>query len=329
MHGGDVSVLSAEGEGAIFTLAIPLVSDATADLREDVAQETPVDSFKWEKIAEDASSRVNTEADDASSMEKEFRVLLVDDNDDMLSFLREIFSADYEIVTGRNGREAMDILIGTDDLPDIIVSDVMMPEMDGFELAESVRTDRRFEGIPILLLTARTDVPDRLTGFRRGATDYIAKPFNARELLARANAQIHLKILRDRLARTNERLYDKLKAATGEEAQPVSDASREKVAKVIEFIKENYDTDLSREGLAAAVGLSPDHFSRIFNQVTGSKIAEYVNGLRVAEAEKRLVESDATVTEIAYAVGFDTVKTFNRAFRKITGITPSEYRVRN
>jgi len=347
LHGGDVLVDSSEGEGSNFTLVIPRrekgdanVSDKTGSVLSNhigtenspVAAEysTPVSPEIWKTLTVQDKSKKNTSEPGNGN---DLKLLLVEDNSDMLEFLRDILSSHYNLFTAGTGREAIDYLESAGELPDIIVSDIMMPGMDGIEFLEYVRKQQKYDGIPVIFLSARADIETRLSGFDTGAADYIVKPFNGRELLARIKAHLDMKSLRDRLERANESLYAELKAAqsgagnSNKLKSPVSEESEEKVLRVVEFIRQNFTSDLSREGMAAAVDLSADYLSRVFNKVTGKRIDEYISELRVEEAKKRLKETDRTVTAIAFDVGFDNIRTFNKAFAASAGMTPTEWRI--
>jgi YesN/AraC family two-component response regulator len=211
--------------------------------------------------------------------------------------------------------------------PDLILADVMMPEMDGYEMTEKIRQNNEYDGIPIILLTAKAGTDMKLAGFTRGANDYVVKPFNPRELEARIKSQLDLKRLRDKLQRNNERLYEKLQAKVGAvKSNEVSELSKEKIEEIKVFIEENYDSDITRDGLAKAVNMNPDHLGKVFNQHLGMKIGDYVNKLRIEEAARRLRETKDEVIVIAYDVGFESLRTFNRVFGNVMEMTPAKYR---
>lgn len=337
LHGGDVSVESEPGKGSTFYLTIPIGSEAAAD-GTDMA-DAPGDEEERNSGTESGSCKdiIHFRSDPGSGTDPSHNqrvsladetipcVLLVDDNEEMLTFLSDIVSHKYRFLTAENGKTALALLKSLDDPPDIIVSDIMMPEMDGYEFTKRIREEKGYEGIPVILLTARADIAMKIEGFEKGATDYIVKPFNSSEFLARIKAQLELKSLRDRLIRTTADLYKRLEEKTGG-ASPISSSTEDKVAQVEEFIRSNFTADLSREGMAAAVGISADHLSRAFNQITGKRIDEYINGLRVEKAKQMLEETHDTITRIAFNVGFENLRTFNKTFLKLAGMTPSEWR---
>ena len=166
----------------------------------------------------------------------------------------------------------------------------------------------------------------KIEGLETGATDYMAKPFNGRELIARVNAQLGMKSLRDRLVRSNNQLYAKLREAGKSSDRSPGPDIEDKIRIVTDFIGENYTADLSREGLASAVNMSADYLSRMFNRVTGMRLDEYINDLRAADAAKRLAETDDTVIAIAMETGFESLRHFNRVFNKTYRMNPTDYR---
>ncbi len=249
-------------------------------------------------------------------------ILVVEDNSDLRSLLVNMLSAGYIVHEASNGIEAVKILESTDEI-DLVLSDIMMPGMDGHELLQWIRSNRRLEGLPVLLLTARADLFMRIEGLDLGATDYVTKPFNSDELLLRIKNQMELKLLRNKVVRNYNSLMEKLK---GVKPKNLSNESASKMETVCEFIKEHYMDELTRELLADAAGVNVDTFSRLFNQHTGKSLNEYICELRIAEAMNRLTETENTITRISIDVGFDNIRTFNRVFKKIRGITPGEFR---
>lgn len=341
LHGGSIITESRfiddfpQGHGSEFILSFPAI-DALENTVE--SSHSPVDKSGVAKIILSGISPVaeRRTGDAVNSGITEIRcrdeeapsIMVVEDHADMRSYLRDILQGSFHLVLAANGRQAIDHLAGIEEIPDLIVSDIMMPELDGYAFTSALRADPRFEGTPIILLTAKADLEMKLEGFETGATDYITKPFSSRELLARVNAHLKMKKLRDTLERSNRALYARLKEGDDAEYR-VSKSAEEKIARVVDFIRDNFSADLSREGLAAAVDLSPDHLSRAFNAATGTRIDEYINALRIQEAEKLLSGTNDTVLAISFNVGFENVRTFNRAFQKLNGMSPTAYRSRS
>jgi YesN/AraC family two-component response regulator len=234
----------------------------------------------------------------------------------MVQFISSILTNEYEVHTAFNGSEGLRKL--KEISPDLILSDIMMPEMDGYELVEQIRKDKEYSTVPIILLTAKADIPDKLRGFRKGANDYIAKPFNADELCARVNSQLKLAKLRDKIITKHEKYKEKKKTIT--------EITKMKIDNVKEYISKNYKDDLTRENLAEIVDISPDHLSRTFFQYTGEKLNNMINRLRIEYAAEQMLGTDQRIIDIAFDAGFNDLSTFNRIFQKIKSIPPSEYR---
>jgi two-component system, sensor histidine kinase LadS len=340
LHGGSISVVSRYfrdypvDHGTVFNIIIPKGSthlecrDGVVFSDDDASPVPAADLYADVYVPDDSSNDFDLsghagEADHDSCS----RILIVEDNPDMHRLLQGILGAGYQLLKANNGREAIDLLLGLDEPPDLILSDVMMPEMDGYELTRRLRSDSRYEGVPIILLTAKIEEAMKLEGFEKGATDYVTKPFNARELVARIRAQLELKGLRDRLRLANRHMYRRLEEVARANERIPNTAIEQKVQWVVEFIKGNYTADISREGLAAAVGMSPNYLSKMFNQINDMRIDEYINKLRIETAAQQLVQnSDYSVTFIAMESGFASLRQFNRVFYKVYGMTPTEYR---
>jgi YesN/AraC family two-component response regulator len=228
----------------------------------------------------------------------------------------------YIVYEAANGHDALKVLEQTDEI-DLVLSDIMMPGMDGHELLRKIRSDERFEGLPVVFLTARADSFMKIEGLDLGAIDYVTKPFNTGELILRIRNQMEQKRLRNRLRRNYESLIARLKLSGTRNA---ANESIDKIENVCAFIKENYMHDLTRDELADSAGLNPDTFSRIFNQHTGKTLLDYINEIRIEEAKLRLAGTADPVTRICIDTGFENIRTFNRVFKKLTGVTPGEFR---
>ncbi len=249
-------------------------------------------------------------------------ILVVEDNADLRKMLRKMLHSRYTVYEAANGREAVEILTEKEEI-DLVLSDIMMPGMDGHELIRWIRSDERFRGLPVVFLTARAESFMKIEGLDLGAIDYITKPFNSDELILRIRNQMEQRRLRNSLSRNYEHLLSKLRVL---KLRSVTSDSISKIESICAFIKEHYMQDLNRENLAAAVGFNPDTFSRLFNQHTGKTLFDYINELRIEEAKRRLLETEDMITRICIDTGFENIRTFNRVFKKVTGLTPGEFR---
>ncbi|PKL15907.1 MAG: hypothetical protein CVV49_19040, partial [Spirochaetae bacterium HGW-Spirochaetae-5] len=175
-------------------------------------------------------------------------------------------------------------------------------------------------------LTARGDDLAKHDGLKLGAVDYVTKPFNSDELKLRIKNQMDMRIIRNNLKRRNDELISKLNHHMDSRKTLISGDIKKKMDSICEFIKEHFAESLNRENLASAVDMNHDTFSRMFNQHTGKTLGDYINELRINEAKNILAETDTPITRICHDTGFDSIRTFNRAFKKFTGTTPGEFR---
>ncbi len=337
LHGGNVSAVSRHiseypsDHGTEFTVVIPSGIDHF-DGRDDVTflssggNEFRLPIARIVNTLPERSLESSAKRREIGVTEDRPSILIVEDNNDMRSLLENILSENYLVYSAANGKEALKIL-NMDDEINLIVSDVMMPEMDGHELMRNIKSDERIKDIPLLFLTARGDEVVKNEGLELGAVDYITKPFNSDELKLRIKNQMALRVMQNTLQRRNNELNLKLKQHMETRKTPVSGDVKRKLDSLCEFIRVHCTDNLSREDLADASEMSPDTFSRMFNQHTGVTLSDYINELRVKEAKRRLGETDDSVTRICFDTGFDSIRTFNRAFKKFTGRTPGEFRV--
>ncbi len=324
IHKGEISVKSEFGKGTVFTMSFNQgMEHLEKDLITDSIEEDEwgeIGKYLAEEISVPDTEHLEQPGNGKGRIECEpnhgIKILIVEDNEDMLQFIASILREKCEVHTAFNGVEGLRKV--KEICPNLVLSDVMMPKMDGYELVEQIRKDKECSTIPIILLTAKADIPDKLRGFRKGANDYIAKPFNTDELCARIKSQLKLAELRVKVNGKHEKYKEKKKTIT--------EITRMKIDNVIEYISQNYKDDLSRESLAEIVDISPDHLSRTFLQYTGEKLNNMINRLRVEYAAEQMLGSDQKIIEIAFDAGFNDLSTFNRIFQKIKSIPPSEYR---
>ncbi len=336
LHGATVSVKSRhideypDDHGTEFTLAIPRGKDHLSGRRdvefcEITKNKLSIPFARGMSISPDKHPAPETNSISDISSDDLPSILIVEDNADMRSFLKLLLADNYFIHSASNGIEALEIL-KLDDGIDLIVSDVMMPEMDGHEFIKQLQSDERFSGIPTLFLTARGDDFMKHEGLELGAADYVTKPFNSDELKLRIRNQINLKAIRNSLQRKNDELSAKLRQHMENRKNSSNEDAVKKIELICTFIKEHFTDDLNRENLASASEMNPDTFSRMFNKYTGCTLSDYIAELRIGEAKRRLSGTDDPITRICMDTGFDSIRTFNRAFRKFTGKTPREFR---
>ena len=315
MHHGVIWAADSELGGALFSFVIPLDRGCFAD--DDISDTSPdvpcgiVDSRDVE-IADDDAVRPGV-----SDGKKEHTVMVVEDNADMRHYILSCVSPHYNTIECPSGKDGIEKAIHF--LPDIILSDLMMPGMDGMEMCLKLKTDIRTSHIPVIMITARTTVQDIESGYINGADDYITKPFSPRVLLARIS-----NILKQR---------ERLKEAYGKhfslESLGVETTSLDErfMQKAYELLGANItNVDLTIDNFCKELGMSRSNVYRKINAITGLAPNEFIRNFRLEMAAKMLKESDMSVSEVYAAVGFNTHAHFSSCFRKKYGMSPSEYK---
>jgi len=334
MHSGTVTVTSRyiddypDNHGTAFTVTIPSGKEHLID-RKDVVfidnAEIGISSFINDNDVEYPAG--NPSKGTVTVDDEKPAILVVEDNRDMQKCLREILSDRYNIFTAYNGVEALQVLDRNDSI-DLILSDVLMPGMNGQKLMERIHADERFAGLPVLFLTAVADISMKNKNLELGAVDYLIKPFDPDELRLRVKNQIQLRVMRNYLLKRNYELSAKLKSFIETRKPSLTKDTKKKMETICSFINEHYTEDLTRELLASSIEMNPDIFSRMFNLYTGRTLPDFINSLRIEQAKKYLLETDITVSRISINTGYENLRTFNRVFKKITGMSPVEYRGR-
>ncbi len=246
-------------------------------------------------------------------------VLIVEDNPDITQYLRICLEGNYRIETASDGQVGIDSAL--DLIPDIIVSDVMMPEKDGFELCETLKEDVRTSHIPIILLTAKADVESRIVGLKQGADDYLAKPFHEEELLARMDNLLNI---RKKLQARYQNLYEQplLKAQTS--APSKEDAFVLKLQAVFEEKMDDSQFDVN--ALSRELHLSRSQLGRKVKALTGRSLSVYLRSLRLQKARQLLLSSDLPMKAVAYDVGFSNPSYFSASYAEEFGESPTNTR---
>ena len=322
--GGTIEVNSKTGEGSTFNIALPITQNAP------IAPVEPVEKIP-DFIAKDevtyGTSRNSREGGKAivSNIEKKKKplVLLVEDNADVVRYIHICLQDEYRIESAPNGlvgfRKSMELI------PDIIISDVMMPEMDGFELCQKLKTDTQTSHIPIVLLTAKADIDSKIAGLQYGADEYLSKPFQERELKARLK---NLLTLREALqARFGSPQYWQApKGAEVIEIKPsLDDVFLQNLKTIIE--KNISDVDLDVHVLEKEMSMSRAKIHRKLIAITDMSATELIRFVRLTKASEILRgHKDKTISEIAYDVGFTSLSYFTRRFHEKFGVSPTEWR---
>lgn len=308
--GGSISVESQPGQGTIFTVKLPLQ-----------LTEPPLTLISHEKalleteLNETTSSSPLTTNIESRSRHNE-QVLIVEDNPDLRSFIKESLSTEFTILEASDGEAGVKIAV--EKIPDLIISDVMMPGMDGFSLCEKLKTDERTSHIPIILLTAKADMASKLTGLTNRADDYLTKPFQLDELHVRIkNLILQRQQLRQRFSRQ----------LTLQPAEVVVASIEEKFLQKAMSIVEDHigNTDFDVEVFSREMGMSSSQLRRKLVALTDQAPTDFIRQFRLQRAAVLLRSGQGNVSEVALTVGFNSLNYFTRCFREHFGKTPSEF----
>jgi len=325
LHHGYIEAESVPGKGSIFRVYLPADRQAyqteeTGTPGECPTEKRTVNGFEYVEGTPGEASADGMDITGEETCDDKPRVLIVEDNADMRNYIRDCFHDRYEVLEAADGAEGFSK--ATDKVPDIIISDLMMPEMDGLELCSRLKADERSSHIPVILLTALASVENRLTGLKTGADDYIAKPFNREELTLRAHNLIEQRQkLFDRFSKT-VRLEPKDITVT-----PVDEAFIGKLIAKIE--KHIADPDLNVDYLLEEIHLSRSQLHRKLKALTGLSATEFIRTIRLKRAAQLLKQHHGTIAETVYAVGFNNLSYFSKCFQKQFEITPREYTEKN
>jgi DNA-binding response OmpR family regulator len=263
---------------------------------------------------------------------KKYLVLLVEDNPDVRLFISGFLQDHYEVITGDNGLKGWDL--AKEYIPDIIISDVMMPEMDGFTLCNKLKSDERTNHIPVILLTARASDSSHAEGLKMGADVYLSKPFSIEILLLQVN---NLLTASERIRQSFNRKFKPTPESGG--GSVVSDVNNDQkvkrlvdsidnefLGKVIRIIEADIDNlEFGVPELAKAVAMSQPILYKKLNALTGMSVNEFIKSIKMNNATILLQSKRYTINEIAYMVGFSDRKYFSKEFKKQYGKTPSEF----
>ena len=359
MHKATISVDSHLGEGSCFKVdflkgkehydkeAEFILEDADAPARMGQVVDIANSSIQSETLVSDDSEKIDDVYGEEFAKEENSKelMLLVEDNQELREFLRSIFSPMYRVVEAADGKEGVNKALKY--LPDIIISDVMMPEKDGIEMTRELRADMTTSHIPIILLTAKTTIESKLEGLEYGADDYITKPFSATYLQARVE---NLLMQRKKLQSFYRDSLMHINISTGQEEVPVatdmpsaeedvsetppttlemSPNDRKFMDKLIELMEQNMDNgELVVDDLVRELAVSRSVFFKKLKTLTGLAPIEFIKEMRIKRATQLIEIGEFNMTQISYMVGINDPRYFSKCFKAQVGMTPTEYRDR-
>ena len=302
LHGGDVTARNREDgtSGACFIIELPLGKEHLKD----------------SQINSDYV--VNGKKQQRSGASRNCKILLVDDDIEICRYLKSELSDWYRFVICNNGKEALKQLLADDF--DLVVSDVVMPEMDGITLLRNIKGNANISHVPVIMLTSKSEISDRLEGIKLGADAYLAKPFSLEEL--------HLTIdnLIDNVRRLKGKFSGALKQDDKVEKVEVKGYDEELMERIMKVVNENLsDSDFNVEKMCDEVGVSRTQLHRKLKEMTGVPTSEFLRNIRLNEAARLIKEGKINITQVSYMVGFANNSHFSTAFKKYFGMSPTEY----
>ena len=306
LHEGEVKVFDNIGTGSVFVIQFPVKHVET---QVQLPEETGM------SVGDEEDREMKEEVREETGR-KDFPLLLVvDDNEDFRIFMRYSLELQYRVKLAVNGNEAWEMM--QEELPDLVISDVMMPQMDGNELCRLIKQDKRIAHIPVILLTARQNTEAKLEGLQTGADDYVTKPFNMTILVLRIRKLIEL----SRYHRVTQGMIDPAPSEI-----VITSLDEKLIEKAIKYVEDNMSrTELSVEELSRELGMSRVHLYKKLLQITGKTPIEFIRVIRLKRAAQLLRESQLHVSEVAFEVGFNNPKYFSRYFKDEFGVLPSVY----
>lgn len=303
---GEISIKSEGGSGTTLRLVLPITKNAQ---KQSEYEQKWMQEFRPEKQEKANSKRSMASADGISS------VLIVEDNSDVSEYVCSLLEEKYHLTTAKNGIQGLVEAFRV--IPDIIISDIMMPEMDGMEMVKQLKADIRTSHIPVIILTAKADLKSKIEGISTGAEAYLVKPFNKEELFARIAALIQLR----------KDLHQKY-------AVPGFDFSREPsrrtsedsfMKRIGDFFNKNIDNeDVAISDICEAMQMSRSQLYRKFKALTNRSVSDYFRSFRLHRAKELLKTTDLNVTQVAFEVGFKDLSHFSKAFANEFGFPPSQ-----
>lgn len=306
LHKGEINVSSKEKEGTQFKVILPLIEGDT----------TIIESSTEESITNVVlKNSIDTVAFDEISVEKRTHTLLiVEDNTELRNYLNTSLKKYYKILTASNGKLGFEL--AHEKMPDVILTDVVMPEMDGVELCKLIKTTAKTSHIPLLMLSAKSMVEDKIKGIDSGADAYISKPFNM-EILKSTLTQLIL---------SRQILFNKFyKEISNKTKENPTSVDNQFMQKVVQYVHAHLsDSNLSNESLAEAMFLSRSQLYRKLKELTGTSVNEFIRNVRLEKAKQLLESKQYSISEVTYKVGFASPSYFTKCFKNKFGFLPTE-----
>ena len=319
LNRGTIDCKSEVGKGTVFTVKLPIYKDAFAP--DQIDEQNKIDFNIPRNAIVDFNTiipDVNIEPEDTTD-EDAYKLLVVEDNLELLMLMQQLLKTTYRVYIARNGKEAMKVIQEKE--LDLIISDVMMPEMDGLELTRTIKSDPNYSRLPIILLTAKTQEQDVNEGLQYGADEYLKKPFRLRDLKLRI----------DNIIENRKRMQTELSQMTEEEVvktiAKVPSSDEIFVNQVLELVHAHIDDEsYDRDALAADMGASASTLYNKLRSITGMHVSAFIRDVRMKEAKRlAMANPNLRVSDLAYSVGFHDPRYFATCFKKQFGTQPKEF----
>ena len=316
IHHGRIYVEDSSEGGAVFVITLPI--DNSYLKKEEMQAEGAENSLATivqpalQDFIEEDTHEDHTQGSTSSFR---YKLLVVEDDKDIRKYLKEILG-DYRVIEAENGVKGLELVIS--EMLDCVITDVMMPEMDGIELCKKIKTNEQTCQIPVILLTAKTAIEQRIEGIEVGADSYIPKPFNVEHLRTRVRKLIELRrTIREKYEGKHELRKEDIKIKSGDEKL---------LEKLEQIVKEQIsDPDLSVETISRQIGVSRSQLQRKLKQLTNQNPSDYLKTARLRYAASLLVTKNLSISEVTYEAGFSSLSHFSNSFRDFYGMSPSRY----
>ncbi len=309
LHNGTITVSSTPGQGTVFTISIPISQKA---------EKPSAISTENTEMEDEATEAMQHPASPAVQARKQ-TILVIDDSDDIRQYLAGLLQDEFEVLEAENGSVGHKMAL--DSMPDLIISDVMMPQMNGIELCGELKNNMATSHIPIILLTARASEAYELNGLQTGADDYITKPFNP------LIVQMRVRNMLDNRKKLKAFYLKKVKFQPVTEGEAAENLDEVFLNKAIELVNSNLQNEnLGIEMMVDHLFMSQSTLFRKIKSLTGLSITGFIRALRIKKAAQLILQSNMKMSDVAYEVGFNDYKYFKKSFQQQFGCLPSEYR---